>query len=411
MQSQQRSFFMLLAWCWFGLLVVLWLLPFKLVVAADAKATDEASSETSAKTDKVIVSGAATFSVEVVAEDYTIPWAMAFISDYEALVGEREAGRLSRLNLRTGEKTPIEGLPQMLRSKKISAGLYDIQLHPNFAENGWVYLCYTVGDEEANGVVVERFTLANNRLTEPKKIFAAKPLLDNKWHFGGRLVLHEGYIFISVGDGYKHADSAQDLGTHLGKVIRLHDDGGVPQDNPFTDQEGAQPEIWAYGIRNPQGMALSPFSEEVWISEHGPQGGDEINIIRAGKNYGWPIVTYGEEYGGGPIGEGITHQAGMEQPAYYYRPSIAPSGLSFYSGGEFPGWRLSVFTGALALTHINRLALHKNQIIHEERLLDDGDMRVRFVQEGKDGLIYFGADDGKIRRLVPAEKPAKKQER
>ncbi|MEM7359341.1 MAG: PQQ-dependent sugar dehydrogenase [Pseudomonadota bacterium] len=378
-----------------GGLMVIGLLLKNSVLAAEADA------------DKVVSSGAATFAVETVADGYTVPWAMAFLSDSEAVVGEREAGQLSRLNVVTGEKTIISGLPDMLRSKKISAGLHDIKLDENFAENGWLYLAYTVGTEQANGLVVDRVTLVENSVTEAKRLFAAQPLLDSKWHFGGRLVLHDGYLYISVGDGYKHADSAQDLGTHLGKVMRVRQDGSVPEDNPFISTEGALPEIWSYGIRNPQGMALSPFTEEVWISEHGPQGGDEINIVRAGKNYGWPVITYGEEYGGGAIGEGITHQAGLEQPVYYYRPSIAPSGLSFYSGGKFPGWRLSLFTGALALTHINRLVLHKDQVIHEERLLDEGDMRVRFVQEGKDGLLYFGADDGKIRRLVPAEKPAK----
>ena len=218
------------------------------------------------------------------------------------------------------------------------------------------------------------------------------------------MVFSDSYLFVSVGDGYAHSALSQDGSAHTGKILRINDDGSIPADNPFVGQEGVASEIWAYGIRNSQGMTIHPKTGDLWISEHGPQGGDEINIVEKGKNYGWPVISYGEEYGGGPIGKGITHHADMEQPIYYYTPSIAPSGIEFYTGDKFPAWSNSVFIGALALTHISRLVLDGDRVLHEERLLDDKNWRIRFAKFSPDGFMYFGADDGRIRRLVPATK-------
>lgn len=349
-----------------------------------------------------IVSEAATFNVEVITEGMDVPWTMEFLPDGSALVGEREPGKLYRLNVNTGARTEVFGLPDMLRDREVSSGLFDVRAHPDFANNNWLYITYGVGTLEGNGLAVDRFKLSGFTLSDGERLFEATPKIPGKWHFGGRMVFSNGYLFLSTGDGYDHSALAQQLNAHTGKILRLHDDGRVPEDNPFVGVKDALPEIWSYGVRNPQGLDVHPVTGEVWANEHGPQGGDEVNIMRAGSNYGWPVITYGEEYGGGPIGEGITHKQGMEQPLYYWTPSIAPSGMEFYSGDAFPNWKSSLFVGALAKTHINRLVIEDNRVIHEERLLADKGWRVRFIEHGPDGYVYFGVDDGMIMRLVPA---------
>ncbi len=351
----------------------------------------------------VIVSEAASFQIETVATGLKVPWAMEFLPDGDALVVERDKGHLHRLNVGSGVLTSVSGLPEMLRDGKISSGLFDVRLHPDFEQNGWIYVIYGVGSAEANGLALDRFKLKNNTLTDRQPLLQTTPRISGKWHFGGRLVFSKGYLYLTTGDGYAHSHLAQSLSAHAGKVLRLHDNGEVPEDNPFVNVDGALPEVWSYGIRSPQGLAVHPLTNQVWLNEHGPQGGDEVNIIEAGVNYGWPVISYGEEYGGGPIGEGITRKEGMQQPLYYWRPSIAPSGMEFYSGEAFPGWKGSLFNGALALKHINRLALEGERVIHEERLLEDKDWRVRFIEEGPEGFLYFGIDDGMIMRLVPAK--------
>lgn len=352
--------------------------------------------------DATIVSQAETFKIEVVTEDMDIPWTMEFLPDGTALVGEREPGALYRLDVKTGQRTAISGLPDMLRDREISSGLFDVRVHPDFARNGWVYLAYGVGNKEGNGLAVDRFKLSDNVLTGGERLFETSPKVAGKWHFGGRMVFSGGYLFLTTGDGYDHSALAQKLDAHAGKILRLHDDGRVPDNNPFVGVAGALPEIWSYGVRNPQGMDVHPETGEIWANEHGPQGGDEINIVQAGRNYGWPVITYGEEYGGGPIGDGIVRKQGMEQPLYYWVPSIAPSGMEFYNGTAFPRWSGNLFVGAMAKTHINRLVIEGDRVMHEERLLVDKGWRVRFVEEGPDGYLYFGVDAGMIMRLVPA---------
>ncbi|MEM7016221.1 MAG: PQQ-dependent sugar dehydrogenase [Pseudomonadota bacterium] len=333
---------------------------------------------------------------------------MAFISAELALIGQRSVGKLSLLTLESGEVQEIAGLPEMLKDGSLSAGLFDIHLAHDFAQSRQVYLLYAVGTKEASTLALARATLDEHQLTNLEVLFEATPRLANKWHFGGRMVQVGTHLYFSTGDGYDHKDLAQDLSAHSGKILRLNLDGSVPADNPFVNVKGAQPEIWSYGVRNPQGMAVHPKTGDIWFNDHGPQGGDEINIATAGTNFGWPVITYGEEYGGGPIGNGITHKDGMAQPLYYWVPSIAPSGMTFYSGGAFPAWQGSAFSGALILTHINRVDVTTgpDRVMHEERLLDldDKNWRVRFVEEGPDGYLYFGVDqDGKVMRLVPVE--------
>jgi glucose/arabinose dehydrogenase len=209
-----------------------------------------------------------------------------------------------------------------------------------------------------------------------------------------------------MGERYFLRDQAQDISNHNGTVLRIHDNGRVPDDNPFVGLASAMPEIWSYGHRNAQGLAFHPETGDLWLNEHGPQGGDEINIVRPGRNYGWPVITYGMEYddeGGGPIGEGITEREGMEQPVYYYRPSIGPSDLVFYQGDAFPRWRGDAFIGAMALTHLSRLEVAEDRVLKEERLLEDRDWRVRSIEEGPDGSLYLGIDGGMIVRLRPLE--------
>ena len=270
-----------------------------------------------------IVSEAATFRIETLADGFRVPWAIAFPNSEEILVGEREPGRLWRVNLATGAKVEITGLPDMLRNDAVSSGLFDVRLHPDYLNNGWIYLAYGIGEEDSNGLAVSRIRLKGDKVSESETLFSTKPLIAGKWHFGGRIGFSGRHLFITTGDGYDHSALSQDLSAHAGKILRINDDGSVPKDNPFVGREGALPEIWSYGVRNPQGMTIHPETGEPWFNEHGPQGGDEVNIARKGVNYGWPVITYGEEYGGGPIGDGITHKAGMAQPTYYWVPSIA----------------------------------------------------------------------------------------
>jgi aldose sugar dehydrogenase len=359
--------------------------------------------EVFAASDKKIKSEAAVFNIETVAKGFEVPWSMEFLPDGSALVSDRKTGHLQRLNIETGELIKISGLPKILLKSKIGAGLFDVRIHPDFADNGWVYIVYATGSAEASGLVVERMTLKDNGLTQSQRLLETKPRVKGKYHFGGRLVYLNGYLFLTTGDGYFHPHLAQDLTAHQGKVLRIHDNGDIPIDNPFIEVEGALPEIWSFGIRSPQGLAVHPETEQVWANEHGPQGGDEVNIISAGQNYGWPVITYGEEYGGGAIGEGITRKEGLEQPLYYWLPSIGPSGMEIYSGRAFPGWKNSMFTGSLALKHLNRLVLDGERVLHEERLFEDKGWRVRFIEEGPEGFLYFGVDGGKILRLVPAK--------
>ncbi len=348
-----------------------------------------------------VVSELESFRVEVVAEGLRIPWTLKFLPDGRALVGEREAGRLSLLDLQSGQRQPIEGLPSMFRSGANSSGLFDVLVHPQFATNQTLFLAYGIGDEAGNGLAVASARLRGSRLEDLDELYTPARLIAGKWHFGGRLALADGNLYISTGDGYDFSAQAQDLSSPAGKILRIREDGGIPRDNPFLGRAGALPEIFAYGVRNPQGMAVHPETGAVWINEHGPQGGDEINIVTAGTNFGWPQITYGEEYGGGPIGAGLLRQPGMAQPHYYWDPSIAPSGLQFYAGQAFPNWRGSLFSGSLAFTHLNRLTMDGDRILHEERLLAERNWRIRFVEQGPDGYLYLGNDDGQILRLVP----------
>jgi len=330
------------------------------------------------------------------------PWALAFLPDGRMLITERP-GRLRIIDRnRKLEPQPVPGLPRVAATGQ--GGLLDVALHPRFAENGLVYLSYSARGDGGVSTEVARGRLAGNRLEDVQVIFRQLPRSGAGRHFGSRLVFdRNGYLYITLGDRADQ-DRAQRPDDHAGSVIRLHDDGRVPADNPFVGKPGWKPEKFTLGNRNIQGAALHPQTGALWTHEHGPQGGDEINIIRAGVNYGWPVITYGVEYViGTRIGEG-THKAGMAQPLYYWVPSIAPSGMAFYTGDRFPRWRGDLFVGALRDQALVRLKLDGEKVVKEERMLKNALGRVRDVRNGPDGYLYLLTDEssGVLARLEPA---------
>jgi glucose/arabinose dehydrogenase len=355
-----------------------------------------------------ISSQQATLELVTVAGGLEHPWGMAFLPDGDVLITERP-GRLRLLRsdaLETPgagapELTSIGGVPEVYASGQ--GGLLDVALDPDFASNRLIYLSYAAAGEGGNSTRVARARLGQGRLEDLEVIFTALPLVRSSKHFGSRLAFDPaGHLFITVGERGQD-DRAQDLADMNGSVIRLRPDGSVPQDNPFVGRADARPEIFSYGHRNPQGMAVHPETGEVWTQEHGPRGGDEVNLIRAGVNYGWPVITYGIDYSGLPVGEG-THKEGMAQPVYYWDPSIAPSGMAFYTGDAFPEWRGDLFIGALKFELLARLELDGERVVAEERLLEGAIGRIRDVETGPDGFLYLLTDesDGGLYRLEPA---------
>jgi glucose/arabinose dehydrogenase len=284
-------------------------------------------------------------------------------------------------------------------------GLLDVALDPRFGETRLVYLSYAEpGDGGSAGTAVTRGRLEADRLTGVRVIYQQQPKVQGGNHFGSRLVwARDGTLFVTQGDRFAYRDKAQDLSAGLGKIVRIHADGGIPQDNPFVGRPGARPEIWSFGHRNVQAAALHPQTGQLWTVEHGARGGDELNHPEAGKNYGWPVITYGVDYSGAKIGEG-TAKPGMEQPVYYWDPVIAPSGMTFYTGDAYPGWKGSAFVGSLRPGLLVRLALENGRVTREERYLGDLGARIRDVRQGPDGLLYLltDADDGRLLRLDPA---------
>ncbi len=343
------------------------------------------------------------FRVVEVASGLDHPWGLAFLPDGRLLVTERP-GRLRTVTAGRLDPEPLAGVPQVHASGQ--GGLLDVALHPDFRANGWVYLSYAAGNWGRAGTEVARGRLRGNRLERVEVLFRALPKSSGGRHFGSRLrFAPDGHLFISLGDrGDRHR--AQNPGDHAGSIIRLRDDGTVPPDNPFVGVDGARPEIFTTGNRNVQGLAFDPKTGVLWSHEHGPRGGDELNVVRPGVNYGWPVISYGREYLTGiPVGEG-THRDGLAQPAHQWTPSIAPSGLAVYDGNRFPGWRGNLFVGALKFRLVARLVLDGERVVHEERLLGGRYGRIRDVRTGPDGLLYLLTDApaplGALLRLEPA---------
>ena len=340
--------------------------------------------------------------VTIVTRGLEHPWSLAFLPDGRMLVTERP-GRLRYVEADGAlDPTPIGGLPAAVAVAG-QGGLHDVVPHPDFARNRLVYIAYVGRSGRGYGTELARGRLDGHRLSDVEVLFRALPKSSGGRHFGGRVVFDgNGHVFLTLGDR-GNRPRAQDPGDHAGSIIRLTEDGGVPPDNPFVSIGGARPEIFSLGNRNVQGAAMNPWTGELWAHEHGPQGGDEVNVIRAGVNYGWPIVTHGRNYGiGTRIGEG-THKDGMAQPLHQWTPSIAPSGMAFYDGDRFPGWRGSLLVGALKFRLLSRLEFEGERVVHEERMLKDVIGRVRDVRVGPDGYVYLlnDAPDGVIARLEP----------
>jgi aldose sugar dehydrogenase len=354
---------------------------------------------------------AAGISATPVAKGMENPWGLAFLPDGRLLVTERP-GRL-RIVSKTGQlSAPVAGVPRVFAEGQ--GGLLDVALDPAFDSNQLVYLSYAEPDPlnpTRAGTAVARGKLLGNQLTDVTVIWRQQPKTEGPNHWGSRLVFapapagapQSHVLFITTGDRFAHRDQAQDLSTHYGKVIRIYPDGSIPADNPFAGRDGALKDIWSYGHRNMQGAALNPTTGELWTHEHGPMGGDELNITRAARNYGWPVITYGEEYvSGGKIGEG-TQKPGLEQPIVKWVPSIAPSGMVFLTSDRYPAWKGSLFVGALAHQQLVRLEVSATGAREKERLLGDLAERIRDVRQGPDGLLYVVTDSeqGQILRLDP----------
>lgn len=341
--------------------------------------------------------------VEMVARGLAHPWALQFLPDGRMLVTER-AGRL-RLVTREGRiSQPISGVPAVFGTGQ--GGLLDVAVDSLFATSGTIYVTYAEPRGAGTaGTAVARARLVtagdSGRLEDAKVIFRQQPQTSGGLHFGARIAIaRDGNLFVTLGERFQR-DRAQDLSVHYGKVVRITPDGGVPKDNPARTERDAQPEIWSHGHRNPQSAAIHPVSGKLWTVEHGARGGDEINIPLAGKNYGWPLITYGIDYSGARIGEG-TAKAGLEQPVYYWDPSIAPSGMAFYTGDLMPAWKGNLFVGSLAAQHLTRLVLDGERVVAEERLLAREGERIRDVRQGPDGALYVLTDhpEGRILRLT-----------
>jgi glucose/arabinose dehydrogenase len=350
---------------------------------------------------------------EAVATGLQNPWALAFLPEGRFLVTERP-GRLRVVAPDGRIGPPLPGLPAIDAGGQ--GGLLDVITDAGFAANRRIYFCFSepAASGGGNSTALARATLApdNSRLDDVQVLFSQKPKVASSAHFGCRIVeAHrdgkpDGTLFLTLGERYSRMQDAQKLDNHHGKVVRINKDGSVPKDNPFVGRAGALPEIWSYGHRNMQGATLAPDGS-YWTHEHGPQGGDEINLPQPGRNYGWPVITYGENYGGGKIGEGITAKAGMEQPLHYWVPSIAPSGMAFLTSTRYgPAWRGNLFVGSLKFGYLDRIELSapfKGQVVREHKLLEDGGERIRDVRQGPDGLLYVLTDSprGRLLRLLP----------
>ena len=327
------------------------------------------------------------------------PWGLAFLPDGRMLVTER-AGRLRIVGKDGSLSPPVEGVPSVLARGQ--GGLLDVAVSPRFASDNLVYLSFSEPGDGGAGTAVARGRLAGNALEQVQVIWRQAPKVNSPNHWGSRLVFgKDGTLFVTTGDRFYERERAQDLGGAIGKVVRINADGSIPPDNPFAKRDGARPEIWSYGHRNVQAAALNPASGELWTVEHGARGGDELNRPQAGRNYGWPVITYGVDYSGMKIGEG-TAKAGMEQPVYYWDPVIAPSGATFYTGDAYAGWKGSLFVGSLSPGGLVRLELDGDRVAREERYLR-GVGRVRNVVQGPDGLLYLliDASNGSIQRVTP----------
>jgi glucose/arabinose dehydrogenase len=348
------------------------------------------------------VKGELKYWAELVVADLEVPWGLEFLPNGDLLIAERN-GKLSRYT-KNKELVSIEGLPPIRVSGQ--GGLMDLRLHPDYNKNGWVYISYSYIDDEnkeAGNTAIIRAKLEGNHLTDIEHLYKGRPAVTTSHHFGSRIEFdREGYLYFSIGDRGHRDEFPQSLNNSNGKIHRLFDDGRVPPDNPFVQVKGAVKSIYSYGHRNPQGLSMHPVTGDIWESEHGPRGGDEINIIRKGQNYGWPVISYGINYDG-TIFTNDTAMEGMLQPIHYYVPSIAPCGQTFVTSKRYKGWENNLLIGSLRFKYLERVAIKEDKVVDRERLLE-GIGRVRNVRVSPDGYIYVAVEQpGKILRIVPVE--------
>ncbi|PKA83815.1 LOW QUALITY PROTEIN: glucose/arabinose dehydrogenase [Ulvibacter sp. MAR_2010_11] len=349
------------------------------------------------KEDIAISSEARTYSIESVVENLSNPWGMTWLPDGSMLITEK-SGTL--IHFQNGKKTTIDNVPEVYNRGQ--GGLLDIELHPNYKENGWIYITFASSEGEGNGgnTALIRCKLEGNALTNIEKLYKASPNTTSGQHFGSRIAFDkEGYLYFSIGERGDRDVNPQNITRDGGKIYRLNDDGSIPQDNPFINDSKAIKAIYTYGNRNPQGMAIHPETGKVWIHEHGPKGGDEINIIKKGANYGWPVVSYGVNYSGTKFTE-ETSRPGMEQPIYYWTPSIAPCGMDFVTGNKYPDWKGHLLVGSLKFNYVELVKLDGEMVIDREKIAEDIG-RVRNVKMGPDGYIYIALEGQGIVRIIP----------
>ena len=337
------------------------------------------------------------YTTEVVVSDLNIPWGFTFLPDSSLLITEK-TGEL--ISFKNGIKTNIDGFPKVyVRSQ---GGLLDVKLHPNYEDNGWIYFSYASDEGEGDGgnTAIMRAKLKDITLSDIELLYKAGPNTTKGQHFGSRLEFdNDGYLYFSIGDRGNRDENPQDITRDGGKIYRLNDDGSIPQDNPFMNELNAKTAIYSYGHRNPQGMIRHPQTGEIWTHEHGPQGGDEINIIKAGKNYGWPKVSFGINYDGSTFTKD-TILPGMELPLFYWVPSIAPSGMAFVNSDKYPDWRGNLLVGSLRFQYLERLVIDNNKVVKREKLFE-GIGRVRNVKQGPDGYIYLAIEGVGIVKIIP----------
>ncbi len=352
---------------------------------------------------RIIESEVQKFTVDTVIAGLNVPWGMAFLPNGDMLISER-SGNLHIFSGGTLSE-PVEGLPEIMAIGQ--GGLLDIALHPEYETNGWIYFSYSAlvgeGARPTGNTAIMRARLDGNRLIDQQVIFRGEPATDRNYHFGCKIAFDgKGHIFFGIGDRGQHFDFPQKLDNHNGKIHRLNDDGSIPADNPFVNTPGALASIWSYGHRNPQGTCFDPLTDELWVSEHGPRGGDELNLIKPGLNYGWPVISYGINYDGTILTHN-TEKEGLQQPVFQWTPSIGPCGMTFVTGDRYPDWKNNIFLGSLPLKHLERVVMEDNRMVHREQLLE-GIGRVRNVVMGPDGYIYFAIETpGYILRLIPIE--------
>ncbi|MEL4456632.1 PQQ-dependent sugar dehydrogenase [Lutimonas vermicola] len=338
------------------------------------------------------------YKAETVVDGLDIAWGMEFLPDGSILIAEQE-GKM--ILFKDGKKTQVKNVPEVMYENQ--GGLLDLKLHPDYVNNGWIYFSFSgnvENDDKGSNTTIMRARLKDNELVDKELIYKATPNTKKGHHFGSRIEFDkDGYLFFSVGDRGNRDVNPQDINRDGGKIYRLHDDGSIPSDNPFVQTTGAKAAIYSYGHRNPQGMDMNRETGEIWVHEHGPQGGDEINIIKAGKNYGWPLITYGINYDGSEITKD-TDLPGMEQPLHFWVPSIAPSGMAFINSDRYPGWKGNLLVGSLKFQYLDLVFLENGKVVKEEKLIE-GMGRVRTVKEAPDGYIYVSIEQLGIVKLVP----------